>query len=396
MDKKFILKFSFKNLWVRKTRAILTLLGIAISFASIVFLMSLAFGLERVVTNEVTKGNAFVDIDVGTDNSEVITLTDSTLANIKNISGVKNIYSTVSVGAVASANNKTMDVSFSGTSSGYLNKTGVNIAKGRNLNGVRDEILVNTAFLQFWSNGNDDVLGRTASFDIVVPQDVAGTDENLIITNQNYRIAGIIKDDSSPKVYTDYNNMRQYRISSYDQFKVEVENKERVTEVRHKIENLGLKTQYVGDTVDDINQVFNVVRAVFAVFGLIALAVALLGMFNMLTLSLLERIKEIAVMKMLGIRQKDLRTIFITESIILGVSGGILGIFLGIVTGNASNTIVNYFASKMGAPDISLFYAPPDFVLIILLFSLLIGCATGLYPAQKAVKVKSLDALRYE
>ena len=159
---------------------------------------------------------------------------------------------------------------------------------------------------------------------------------------------------------------------------------------------MGLKTQYVGDTVGEINQVFNVVRAIFAVFGSIALVVALMGMFNMLTLSLLERIKEIAMMKMLGIRQRDLRAIFLTESIILGVSGGLIGLAFGVLTGNAVDMVVNHFALKAGAGAVSLFYTPGVFIWSIVLVSMLVGCITGLYPARKAVRVKSLDALRYE
>ena len=78
-------------------------------------------------------------------------------------------------------------------------------------------------------------------------------------------------------------------MQNYSQFKVEVDSKDYVPAVRKQIENMGLKTQYVGDTVEQINQVFNVFRGILAAFGLVVLFVATLGMFNTLTISLLVR-----------------------------------------------------------------------------------------------------------
>jgi putative ABC transport system permease protein len=159
---------------------------------------------------------------------------------------------------------------------------------------------------------------------------------------------------------------------------------------------MGLKTQYVGDTVEQINQVFNVFRGILSAFGLVVLFVAMLGMFNTLTISLLERIKEIALMKMLGMRRKDINRIFLTESMMLGLFGGVLGLLLGIISGKAANSILNHYAISRGAEAAVVFYSPTRFIIVIVLLSLIIGFLTGLYPARRAMKVKPLDVLRYE
>lgn len=397
MDRIFVLKFAFRNLKLHRLRAILTLLGVIIGVSAIVFLVSFAFGIERLVTNEVTNGDAFSLIDVGTGNSEIITLTDSTASSIKELGNVKEIYSMASIGAKAKINDKSMDVSFYGVSNGFLDKSGIKIYKGNNLSGKAGEVLVNSAFLNFWnSNNKTDILDQNANFDLVVPKDLIGNTDNLEVPDQEFKVVGIINDDSSPKVYADYDNLRKLGVSSYSQFKIEVANKNVVPEIRKQIENMGLKTQYVGDTVSQINSVFGIFRAILAAFGLVTLIVAILGMFNTLTISLLERIKEIALMKMLGMRKKDINKVFLTESIMLGFAGGMLGLLLGIGVGEVVNLVLNHYARSMGGEAVTVFYSPTSFIIAIVIISLLIGFLTGLYPAKRAAKVNSLDVLRFE
>jgi ABC-type antimicrobial peptide transport system permease subunit len=396
MDKLFILEFAFKNLITHRLRSILTLLGVIIGVSAIVFLISFAFGIERLVTKEVTGGDAFLLIDVGTGSSQIITLTDNTTASIKDFSGVKDVYGMASIGAKAKVDDKSMDVSFYGADPEYFDRSGIKVTKGTNLTQDGDGILVNTAFVQFWNAGDANSLGKSATFDIVIPKDLIGKLDNLQITDQSYKVIGIINDDSSPKVYADFQTLRKFGISNYSQLKVEVTSKDKVPEVRKQIENMGLKTQYAGDTVSQINQVFGIFRAILAAFGLITLFVAVLGMFNTLTISLLERIKEIALLKMLGMKKRDINSIFLTESVILGFSGGTLGLGLGIGACQVANAILNHYARSMGGEAVSVFYFPISFIITIMAVSLLTGFLTGLYPARRAVKIKALDVLRYE
>jgi putative ABC transport system permease protein len=370
---------------------------VIIGVSAIVFLLSFALGIKQLVTNEVTHGNAFTLIDVGTGNSQIITLNDATADNIKSIAGVKNVYGMTTVGAIARIADKSMDTSLFGASGDYLDKSGVRTDKGTGLTGKGNEMLVNTAYLSFYNaNIKGDVIGQTVNFDIVIPKELIGKDDNLTVFNQQFKVIGIINDDSAPKVYTDFANLKALGVANYTQFTVEVNNQNQVPAIRKQIENMGLKTQYVGDTVSQINQVFGIFQAILGSFGLITLIVAILGMFNTLTISLLERIKEIALMKMLGMRKKDIQGVFLTESVLLGFLGGLIGLLLGLLTGQLANLILNHYAQSLGGQTVSVFYLPIGYILSILLMSLLVGFLTGLYPASRAVKVKALDVLRYE
>jgi putative ABC transport system permease protein len=289
-----------------------------------------------------------------------------------------------------------MDVSFYGASPGYLSKAGIVLKNGQELSGNGNELLVNETYLNFLAQNKSQSVNQEATFDIIVPKGLVNKGNSFVVPDQKYRVIGVVNEDSTPKVYTNLSNLRELGIQNYSQFKVEVDSKDYVSAVRKQIENMGLKTQYVGDTVAQINQVFDVFRGILSAFGLVVLFVAMLGMFNTLTISLLERIKEIALMKMLGMRRKDINRIFLTESIMLGLFGGILGLLLGIISGKAANSILNHYAINKGAEASMIFYSPVKFIIVVVILSLAVGFLTGLYPAHKAMKVKPLDVLRYE
>jgi len=116
-------------------------------------------------------------------------------------------------------------------------------------------------------------------------------------------------------------------------------------------------------------------------------------MFNTLTVSLLERTREIAVMKTLGTTDRDVVRLFLAESVIIGFLGGILGIFLGQQIGGVINFISSFFRDDK---TVSLFVSPSYFLAMILLLSIGIGIVTGIYPSKRAKNISPLDAIRYE
>lgn len=395
MNKLFILEFALRNLNLHRLRAFLTLTGVIIGISAIVFLLSFAFGIEKLVTNEVTSGDAFTLIDVGTGNSKIISLSDETLSSIKEIPGVKDIYGMAAVGGKLKVADKSIEVSFFGAAPSFLDKSGVKAAKGTIFAEKSNEVMVNTAFLKFW-NSSENILGKNLTFDILIPKELIDKADNLDVPDQSFKVVGIINDDSAAKVYSSIDIVKKFGVANYSQLKVEVGQREKVPEIRKTIETMGLKTQYVGDTVTQINQVFGIFRIILGGFGLITLIVSILGMFNTLTISLLERTKELALMKILGMRKKDITNVFLTESIIIGITGGLLGLLLGVGTGLIVNNLLNHYAQSLGGESVSIFYFPINFVFIVILVSLLIGVLTGLYPSKRAAKINPLDVLRYE
>ena len=120
--------------------------------------------------------------------------------------------------------------------------------------------------------------------------------------------------------------------------------------------------------------------------GAIALLVGGIGVMNIMTVSITERTREIGTRKALGARKRDIRLQFITEAVILSLTGGVIGIATGILTG----LLVCRFVQ--GIPPV----VSPASVAISFLFSIAVGIFFGFYPASRAAKLDPIDALRYE
>jgi len=397
MDRAFLYKLSLKNLSSHKLRTFITLGAIAVGITAIVFLVAFAYGLQRMVTQTVTGGDAFRLIDVGTDNSAIIKLDDSSLNTIRALGDVKDVQTIVNAGAKEKSLGKDADTSFYGASSKYLEWAGAKIRWGKELGSdSTGEVIVNTSFLEKLTLDPEKSINQDLVFDIILPKELASDSIPESLKDKRYKIVGVIKDKNSPQVYVNLVDLLTAGAKKFSQAKVQVSDQSKVDTVRKQIENLGFKTQYVGDTVSQIDQLFKIFKIVLASFGMIALVVATLGMFNTLTISLLERTKEVALMKILGMRRKNIQMIFLTESIIISISGGFLGIIIGYLLSKIANSILNTIAINAGGDPVKLFYFPVWFILLIIVFVFLIGLFTGLYPARRAAKVNALDVLRYE
>jgi len=130
--------------------------------------------------------------------------------------------------------------------------------------------------------------------------------------------------------------------------------------------------------------------------GTIALAVASLGMFNTMTVSLLERTREVGVMKSMGMLSKEVRELFLAESMIMGMGGGTLGVLFGFIMGWSLSITLSAVSVLKGQGVINISYVPWFFVAFIMLISFMVGIVTGWYPSKRARMISALNALRYE
>ena len=138
-------------------------------------------------------------------------------------------------------------------------------------------------------------------------------------------------------------------IVNSSQIKIIAKDKTVLDDVRKKIESMGFLTYSVVDTVSQINSLFGTARVVLGALGAVALGVASLGMFNTLTVSLLERTREVGLMKAMGMSSGEVKRLFLTESMIMGFLGGILGIFLGFLGGKLFSLVLSVFSLLKGA-----------------------------------------------
>jgi putative ABC transport system permease protein len=115
-----------------------------------------------------------------------------------------------------------------------------------------------------------------------------------------------------------------------------------------------------------------------------------------MVMSILERYKEIGIMKAVGASDKDVKKIFFFESGVIGFMGGVFGLALGWVVSNVINLIINGFATRQGVPHMSYFTFPWWLCLGAIAFSILISLLAGIYPTLRAARVDPVVALRHD
>lgn len=211
-----------------------------------------------------------------------------------------------------------------------------------------------------------------------------------------YKIIGVLPDDRTPAFYVPLGDIKGLGVTNYSQLKVIADDSNKVAEIREDTESLGFRTSSVVDTVASINSLFNYLRLGLLVLGLIALGVAALGMFNTLTVSLLEKTREVGLMKAMGMKSKEVKQLFLAESVIMGVAGGFFGLLFGFAAGKLVSLILTSIALASGEGILNVTYIPFALTASILVFSFVVGILTGWYPAHRATKVSALNALRYE
>lgn len=259
------------------------------------------------------------------------------------------------------------------------------------------ETVVNRAVLSVLGIKEDQAIGKkiTASF-TVVGDLLADTTTNLESDQTEYTIIGVTPEKKTPMLYVPFIDLRSLGITNFSQVKVVARNANELAKVRRQIEAMGYVTHSVADTVMQINSLFSSARIILMLLGMVALAVAALGMFNTLTVSLLERTREVGLMKALGMKSFEVQELFLTESMIMGFFGGVLGILLGWFLGKLLSIGLSFFALLKGLGLVDVSRVPPLFVLVIIFLSLLVGLLTGIFPARRATKISALNALRYE
>ena len=395
---------AWKNLWAHRMRAILTIGGVAIGVAAILFLVSLGYGLERLVTSQVANFEAFKIIDIPSANLKTGHIDQEAISRIQNVPHVAAITQIVDLaGRVKlSSQNATTETVVMGVEPDYFKQSGVILASGSifTADDANSIILNKTlAGLLGYASNSSDAIGQTIQLDLIISPDLRLADQidgSIVKSGLTLKVIGITDDSSNPVVYVALPLVRQNGVVYSTSLKASVDDEKNVTSIRQAIENIGFSTEYVGDTVAEIDQFFSLFRIILAGFGMIAVIVASLATFNMLTVSLMERIREIALMRTLGMQEKAIFRLFLVESLIISLIGGVLGIILGSIIGLCLNATLSFLAHRAGADPISIYYSPALFIAYVAIGTTVIGFLTGYYPARKAIKTKSIDALRYE
>lgn len=166
--------------------------------------------------------------------------------------------------------------------------------------------------------------------------------------------------------------------------------------VQSDIRAMGFGTFAFIDQMEEVKTGFRFMDMFLAAVGMIAIVVASLGIVNTMLMSILERTREIGIMKAVGAEDGDIRNIFFFESGLIGLAGGFLGVGLGRLVSTVINRVVNYFFSRQGVPFIDYFTFPWWLCLGSILFAVAVSLAAGIYPAIRAARVDPVVALRHD
>ena len=182
----------------------------------------------------------------------------------------------------------------------------------------------------------------------------------------------------------------------YSSISVRVKNPGQVQKVEDAIKKMGFTTFSILDATRSVRQFFAVLDLFLGIFGSLALAVASIGIVNTLVMAILERRREIGIMKAIGASDGDVKKLFFTEAGAMGVLGGIVGVLLGWAIGQVINFGTNIYLRRQSLPAEHFWSVPWWLVGSAILFAFLVSLVSGLYPAGRAARLDPVQALRYE
>jgi putative ABC transport system permease protein len=169
-----------------------------------------------------------------------------------------------------------------------------------------------------------------------------------------------------------------------------------VGDVQDAIRKMGFRTFSILNASQSLRRFFAILDLFLGIFGSMALAVASLGIVNTLVMAVLERRREIGIMKALGASDRDVKRLFFAEAGTLGLFGGIFGVVFGWAMSRGINFATEYYLRQRQLPPETVSSVPLWLVGAGIGFAIIVSFLAGLYPASRAAKLDPVQAIRYE
>ena len=407
-------KIALMNIRTNKGRSFLTMLGIIIGIASVILIVNVGNGIKNGVNGSLDSmiGNQiYFSCYSQTENGEDIVLTMEDFDEIKRtVDNVKDIYAQETFGATISNRRGDFDAYLiSGTTALDYTYPDQKIIKGRNFNDSEFYSAANVCVIHEDSAralfGNTDVIGMTLEFNFYrypMELEIIGVREEEELNGVFAYLAEALEVDMQmQRVYLELPTstvLKPFGYSSppfYDFYAIAetTESQNQVAqdivdyiEKKYDCQGQGLvNVEKFGDYLSQINDVLNYITIFIGLVAAISLLVGGIGVMNIMLVSVTERTREIGIRKALGARTSSIMMQFLSESAIITLLGGVIGIALG-VGGAAIICKVIGFGIKVSVRS----------VIGASLFSAGVGIFFGLYPAKKAAKLSPIEALRHE
>ncbi|MDL1912798.1 ABC transporter permease [Chloroflexi bacterium CFX6] len=438
-----LLRLIFGNLNRRKGRVALTAIGVVIGTAAVVILVSLAIGLQMNANEQLYGIGDLTQIQVSPTYGEgpVVVgpggggggggggappqqklLTNLALEEIRAIPGVEWVVPREFLMAGGMVKFQRLEgwANIIGVDVGDLADLGLEATQGSTALGrgvvVMGPMIANNFYDPRQRPGQEpppppDLYDQQIQM-IVSKWDAQGNETRKTLS---FRVVGILTETRGESDWTIYmpldqvkalnewamNRRINYNKDGYSMAVVKAANVDQVLDVADQITQLGYQAYTPQSFVQGINNFYVILQVIFGGVGAIALLVAAIGIANTMAMSILERTREIGLMKAVGATNRDVLAIFLGEASGIGFLGGLGGVLIGWLAGQAINVIAIVYlagqASQQGGPPPSVaVYTPLWLPVFALVFSTLIGMVSGLYPALRAATMIPVMALKYE
>ena len=390
------LRMAVKSISGNKLRAFLTMLGIIIGVMALVILVSLVNGATSTVTDTISSlGTNLLTVTVSDDKGQPISLSD--LAEFSETDGVGQTAAWQSESAVGKYGSNAETVQLYGTTAAYYNIQGLSMLLGRYIKSADVENASNIC-----------VINENAAQELIGYSDCIG--EEISLNGIKFKVVGVLEDNddsltavfssTSLAVYIPYTSL--VRLSSsvsskITSFYVSAETDGTTAEAESAMYSI-LYERFAQDEdafeIDTQNALEDTMSSVTSILAIllggiagISLIVGGIGIMNIMLVTVTERTREIGIRKAIGASRGVILQQFLLESVVLCMLGCAIGIFLSWGTLRIISVVV-------ASLDLT-FKMNGAVVLIAVLFCFIIGVGFGLYPANKAAKMKPIDALHY-
>ena len=386
---------ALKSIRHRKLRSWLTVIGIVIGVAAIISLITLSRSLEGTIEHQFEQfgANRILVSAKGFQGPGTLSqgLTIEDVETIEKISGLEYVIPSVFRSAEVIYKGQTGFTLVGGMPSEYYEDfykdTGIELQEGRNIKEGEKYVAI---------------IGARVATDMFEKEVHVG--DKIEMGHKEFRVVGIIEevgnaqDDNQISIPLDAAREIFNEEEAVDVIIVQVDVTEEIPQLQEKIEreledkrnDTNFQVVTAAQILEQIGQVLGIMQIVLVGIAAISLIVGAIGIMNSMYTSVLERTKEIGIMKAIGARNKDILILFLIESGLIGFVGGTIGVGLGAALAYA----VGYFSKNAGFTiNIQI---EPLVLLFGLLFAFIVGIIAGILPAWQASKLKPIDALRYE
>ncbi|TGC09687.1 ABC transporter permease [Methanolobus halotolerans] len=397
------IKIAIGSIGSAKMRSALTTLGIVIGIAAVIANVSLGASFSQYFTEEIgSVGNNFIIIEGKTSNL----LHDNELELVKTTPGITGVSPMSQQVAEVKYLSTTRQISVQGVSADYGEVANIPMESGSFLNDKDKYVAVlgsDVAYEKF---------GRPVSEKNTIEMTFVKANGETV--TQNFKVKGIIASpetsliqsgiESDVRIFIPVSTMNEIMGEDYYWgFFASAESMESISEVTDEVDrrlarNLGVPYRDIGNAdakpyslfnqeeiLEQVDQLSAAIGSLLTAVALISLIVGSIGIMNIMLVTVTERTNEIGIMKSLGYKNHEVLSLFIVESMMVGLIGGIFGTVLGVV---GAYIVVGV----MGMPHVF----PLGMIFIGVAVSIVVGLLAGAYPANKAAKMNPVDALRHE